>query len=108
MKEIPLGLRHALEAGECVLFIGSGVGRHLKKPDGSEAPDGETLAKELASHFNIDSQEEYDLAKISKIAEIRKGRPDLMAFLRNRLSDLQPDSTMQWLCSIRWRAIFTT
>lgn len=108
MKELPLGLKHALEAGECVLFIGSGAGRYLKKPDGSEAPDGETLAKELASHFNIDPQEEYDLAKISKIAEIRKGHRELMAFLRHRLSDLQPDPTMQWLCSIRWRAIFTT
>ena len=108
MDEMPLGLKHALEAGECVLFVGSGVGRYLKKPDGSEAPDGETLANELASYFHVDSQEEYDLGKISKIVEIRKGRPELIAFLRHRLSDLQPDPTMQWLCSIRWRAIFTT
>ena len=24
MENLPLGLRHALEAGECVLFIGAG------------------------------------------------------------------------------------
>jgi tetratricopeptide (TPR) repeat protein len=109
MKELPLGLKHALEAGDCVLFIGSGVGRYLKKPDGSEAPDGESLAKELASFFDIDPQDENDLTKISKIVEIRKrSRRELMAFLRNRLSELQPDATIQWLCSIRWRAIFTT
>lgn len=108
MKEIPLGLKNSLESGECVLFIGAGIGSHLKKPDGSKAPNGGALAEELANHFEIDTEEEYDLAKVSKIVEIREGRAELIAFLKKCLKDLQPDSTMQWLCSLRWKAIFTT
>jgi len=108
MTELPLGLRHALEANECVLFIGSGIGCYLKNSVGETAPDGFSLAKELASHFNINYSGEYNLAKISKIVEIRKGRAELIAFLRTRLADLQPDENIQWLCSLRWKAIFTT
>lgn len=108
MTELPLGLRHALEANECVLFIGSGIGCYLKNSVGETAPDGFSLAKELASYFNINYSDEYNLAKISKIVEIRKGRAELIAFLRTRLADLQPDENIQWLCSLRWKAIFTT
>jgi hypothetical protein len=108
MTELPLGLRHALEANECVLFVGSGIGCYLKNSVGETAPDGFSLAKELASHFNINYSGEYNLAKISKIVEIRKGRAELIAFLRTRLADLQPDENIQWLCSLRWKAIFTT
>ena len=82
MNELPLGLRHALEAGECVLFIGSGIGGHLKNPEGELAPDAASLAQELAKYFNIDSNGEIELAKVSKIVEIRKGgRQELIAFL---------------------------
>lgn len=108
MEEIPLGLKHALEAGECVLFIGAGIGDHLKDSNNNPAPNGPTLAKELADNFSIDSGGKYKLAKISKIVELRKGRPELLAFLRKRLSGLTPDSIFLWLCSLRWKAIYTT
>lgn len=28
--ELPLGVRRALESGDCVLFVGAGIGSHLK------------------------------------------------------------------------------
>jgi len=31
---LPLGLRQALESGQCVLFVGAGIGGHLHDPDG--------------------------------------------------------------------------
>ncbi len=108
MIQIPLGLRHALESEECVLFVGAGVGDHFVHPDGLKAPDGRMLAKELAEHFSIDPNNNYNLAKISKIVELRKGRAELEAFLRKRLSDLEPDETFQWLSTVRWKAIYTT
>ena len=107
MKNLPLGLRHSLESGDCVLFIGAGIGHYCKNQDGSLAPDGKTLAKELSDEFSIKTTE-YDLQKISKIVELRKGRSELIAFLSKRLSNLQPDENVQWLCSLKWRAIFTT
>lgn len=54
MSNIPLALRQALEAGDCVLFVGAGLGYHLFR-NGVHAPDGRTLAGELAAHFKIDA-----------------------------------------------------
>jgi hypothetical protein len=61
-EPIALGLRQALESGDCVLFVGAGVGQHYKTQDGASAPDGNTLAKELADHFGIDVVDSPDLA----------------------------------------------
>ena len=106
--EIPLGLRTALESGQCVLFIGAGVGDHLIDQDGNPAPKGAELARELAENFNIDSSDVTDLKKISQIVEIRKGRPELDSFLRKKFSDLTPDAHLQLLFKVRWRSIYTT
>ena len=108
MNELPLGLRHAIESGNCVLFIGAGIGAHLSDRDGNQAPDGISLAKELAEYFSIDTGGVFDLAKVSEIIEIRKGRKELEVFLKKRLSNLEPDENLRFLFSFRWKAIFTT
>ena len=104
---LPLGLRHALESGECVLFVGAGIGALLRAPDGGTAPDGVTLARELAEAFGIETESD-DLAKIAQVVIIRKGRKELEAFVRKRLSNLTPNESLKWLFSLRWKAIFTT
>jgi len=38
MITLPIGLQHALESGECVLFVGAGIGEHLKCPSGDHLP----------------------------------------------------------------------
>ncbi len=108
MIELPLGLTTALESGHCVLFVGAGIGAHLHDEDGNPAPDGETLAQELANHFGVDTEGNNDLAKVSQIIDGRKKRKELMAFLSDRLSNLQPDEHLQWLFSLKWGAIYTT
>lgn len=109
MEELPLGLRHALEAGECVLFIGAGIGRYYSDSDGNKFPDGAELAELLATHFSIDVIDgKYDLTKISKIVELRTGRKEMLAFLKSKLLDIIPDENVRWLCSLKWKAIFTT
>lgn len=108
MLVIPLGLRSALESGQCVLFVGAGVGAHLFDKDGNPAPKGTALAKELAENFDIDSDDVSDLKKISQVVQLRHGRPELDSFLRKRLSDLTPDEHMQLLFKVRWRSIYTT
>lgn len=52
--EISVGVKHALESGSCVLFVGAGVGAHMKDANGRKAPDGPTLAAELAEAFSIE------------------------------------------------------
>jgi hypothetical protein len=65
MDRLPLGLRQVLESGDCVLFVGAGVGHHFKRPDGTSAPDGPTLAKAICAQFGISvtSSDIPDLAK---------------------------------------------
>lgn len=106
--ELPLGLRQALESGDCVLFVGAGIAFHQHGPDGKQAPDGWGLAKELADFFSIEMEELKPLAKVSQIVQLRKGRAELEACLKKRLADLTPDETLIWLSSRRWKAIFTT
>ena len=108
MIEIPLGLKHALESGECVLFVGAGLGANMICADGNPAPTGPELAAEMTRHFGLDVGEERDLAKISELVELRAGRPNLEGFVRKRLDGVQPDEHVQWLPCIRWKAIYTT
>jgi tetratricopeptide (TPR) repeat protein len=108
LPALPLALRKALESGECVLFLGAGIGKNVRDSKGNPAPDGKELAKRLATHFKVDAQDNYDLSKISEIVELREGRKELETFVKDQLSDLEPDSALTWLASVRWRAIFTT
>lgn len=105
--ELPMGLRHAIESGDCVLFIGAGVGVHLSDLEGNAAPDGSQLARELIDRFQLGIDSD-DLAKVSQLVEIRKGRTELETFLKKRLANLEPDKSLQWLFTQRWRAIYTT
>ncbi len=109
MDALPMALRNALEAGNCVLFLGAGIGHYAKDGAGKVAPDGSALAKEIAAEFAIDvGPDAIDLAKIAQLVEIRKGRSELVAFLSRRLADLEPDENLRWLFSLTWKAIFTT
>src|SRR5690349_12495950 len=101
MALLPLGLRQVLESGDCVLFVGAGVGGHLHRPDGSKCPNAAELAQELTTHFSIDTTS-TDLAKVAEIVEIRKGRPQLEAYLKRALANLEPDPIFQWLTSFHW------
>jgi tetratricopeptide (TPR) repeat protein len=104
---LPLPLRHSLELGDCVLFLGAGIGHHMTRSDGKRLPDASELARELVSHFSLDTDSE-DLSKVAELLEIRKRKDDLEDFIRKSFSDIVPDDAIRWLCSRRWRAIFTT
>jgi tetratricopeptide (TPR) repeat protein len=108
MIQIPLPLRTAIESGNCVLFLGSGIGHHALAPDGSSAPVATDLARELADHFRISVDATPDLRAVAGIVELRHGRPELHGFIQRRLADLTPDDTLRWLFTRRWSAIFTT
>lgn len=108
MIEIPLGLRTVLESGDCVLFLGAGIGQNAHTPDGRSAPDASTLAVDLANEFHLNPPENPDLARVAGFVEHRIGRQELETFLQRRLMNLEPDESLTWLCSRRWAAIFTT
>ncbi len=77
------------------------------RTDGSSLPDAAGLAREIVMHFSLDTASD-DLSKVAELLQIRGKKDDLEDFIRKQFADLTPDETIQWLCSRRWRAIFTT
>lgn len=108
MSEIPFRLMHALQNGKCVLFVGAGIGRHMRKPNDETAPDGRALCVAMAERFNIPLGADPDLRKVSQLVELRKSRSELESFVSSALSGFEPDAVLKWITTIRWRAIFTT
>jgi tetratricopeptide (TPR) repeat protein len=109
ISHLPFELRLALESGECVLFVGAGIGGSLLDKGGKQLPDASQLATEMAVYFGIDAEGSTDLTKISQVVEIRKrGRKELNAFLQKRFTDISPNDDVRWLSTRPWRAIFTT
>ena len=72
LDSIPLGLRHSVESGNCVLFVGAGIGHYVTGPDGKPGPDAVTLARELADYFNVPILVKIDLRRrsVQSYAEI--------------------------------------
>lgn len=105
---IDSSLQNALESGSVVLFVGSGIGRYARDDKGRQGPNGPELAAELAAEFEIETSDTSNLAKMAQLVELRHDRDKLIAFLSARLNNLEPNEVLQWLFSLRWRAIFTT
>jgi hypothetical protein len=62
----------------------------------------------MAKHFGIELEDAVDLAQISQLVEGRVGRAKLIAFVDSALGEVAPDSDLQWLMSLTWKAVFTT
>ncbi len=107
MKEINNHFKNALESGNCVLFLGAGMGRYYNDHLGRKIPDGKTLALDIGSHFGVKEPSE-DLTVMSKIAELRSNRTELVNYITKRMSGIEPDKCVDWIPSIRWRSIYTT
>ena len=105
--DLPMGLVNAIESGNCVLFLGAGIGNHASDRNGDGAPDAATLAKRLAHRFGVDT-DTFDLPKVAQIVELRRGREQLLAFVKRELDELEPDENLLWLLSLTWKAIYTT
>lgn len=105
---IPLGLRTAIEAGNCVLFIGSGIGFNVQNTAGERGPVGNELRDLLANEYEITIEPDDDLASISQLIEIQHSRKRLIRSVEKYVTGFEPDENLRWLLSLRWRAIFTT
>ena len=106
--KLPLALRQSLEKGECVLFVGAGIGSHYKRSDGTAVPDAKQLATNLIKHFKLNIDPSTDLVRVAQLVEIRASRDELDAFIKKALTNIEPDEHVQWLTTFKWRSIFTT
>lgn len=59
--DIPVDLKNAIETGECVLFVGAGMGYNMVDEDGNQIPDSKELAQMIAEKFSVPKLEEYSL-----------------------------------------------
>lgn len=103
-----MALRQAIEKGECVLFLGAGMGHYYKDSKGNPLPDAQGLADELVAHFSKHNIPKGDLPRVAQLVELRASRGELDAFVKNRFANLQPDEHVRWLTTFRWQAIYTT
>lgn len=103
---LPLSLVSALESGKCVLFIGAGIGVHMRTGTG-HAPTAWQLAQDMIGDFKLDFESD-DLTTVASIVEIRRGRPALISYVSSQLASVEPDEILQWVSTVRWHAIFTT
>jgi len=108
LADLPLPLRGVFQSGKGILFLGAGIGFNVANAKGERMPVAATLADELAQRFSVDTGGSTNLAKIAQVVEKRHGRPELLAFLSERLSGFDPDNDLRWLICRTWRAIFTT
>ena len=83
------------------LFLGAGA----SIPSG--APSGTALSEALTAEF-FDGEKTRALSDISGRVELKYGRPDLVAFLRSKLTPLQPSKTVLRLPNFNFASIFTT
>lgn len=108
MVTLPIGLQYALESGECVLFVGAGIGEHLRDANDQCFPSsGSVLAAEIADQFSLGDFKQ-DLSKVAELLELKNKRTELELFLQKRLSNPEPGEYLRWIPTMRWRAIFTT
>ena len=96
MSTLPAPLIHALQNGNCVLFVGAGVGGHFQDENGNPAPTGKQLCAELIKEFGVPTAEE-NLSKIAEYVELKNGGPKLDAFVKKRFSKLKPDDIFSWI-----------
>ena len=108
VTQLPLGLRQALEKGECVLFLGAGIGGHYRRPNGTLAPNGSQLVEQIINEFKLGIPLDTDLPRVAQLAELRSRREDLDRFIKKSLANLEPDEHIQWLTTFPWRSVFTT
>jgi len=108
LRTIPSeALLQTIQSRNCVLFIGAGLGYHLKNQFGKTCSDGFALSQQLCVEFSLDNVTE-NLPISSELVKIRKGRGTLLDYLRKQLLGFEPDEQYQWLPTIRWKAIYTT
>ena len=108
ITKLPSPLRQSLEKGECVLFVGAGIGYDYKRSDGTAVPDGKQLAADLVTHFKLNIDPATDLTRVAQLVEIRASRHELDTFVKKTLANIEPDEHVKWLTTFKWRSIFTT
>lgn len=96
-------LAAVLEPSRTVLFLGAGAALS------SGAPTGQGLADALTQRLAPDATDiSGGLDEVASILELRYGRRDLIAALRQILEVLQPAGAVQTLPAYSWSAIYTT
>ena len=106
--DLPLALAGALETGNAVLFVGSGIGHYMVNAKGETMPDGAELGRRLATKLKLDVGGESSLSKVAQLAEIRVGRSRTVRAVAELFEGYEPDEEARWLFSLTWKAIYTT
>ena len=105
--DMPFELKQAIETGNAILFVGAGMCYNMVTSDGSVIPDGTDLAQRISNEFIVPSNGTPDLAKISQYVIGKKcGRTELCTYIRTILEKANPDESMMWIPTVKWKGNF--
>ncbi len=106
---IPPDLQNAIETGNCVLFIGAGLGFNTVCDDGKPMPDSKMLAEGLSKKFKLPNGTENSLIEAATYIDVKLNeRQQMIDYIRGLLKSAVPDDSMQWIPTVKWKAIYTT
>ena len=105
---IPDYLVSLIREGKAVLFLGAGASREAKDTAGKGAPDGQDLARLLATKFLGGKHSKDGLAMISEYAISESSLPEVQGYVKEIFDPLQPTSAHHKIATFRWFGIATT
>src|SRR5688572_1858723 len=94
-------------SGNCVLFLGAGASRGCIDSQYRHGPTAAELAQELGEHF-LGKYNGWSLPLTCSYAISATSRPEVDAFIRDRLLGLQPSPGILALPQLPWKSIYTT
>ncbi len=98
-------IKHSIENGELVLFLGAGASRKCKTHSGDELFDGRALAEELAKRASMDYSDE-DLEDVyGAVRDVMGSRLDYV--LEELFRHVSPSDEYSALAAFAWRRIYT-
>lgn len=107
MSQLPTPLCEQIQAGQAVLFLGSGFNRGVASSDGRSLPSEQELQESLASRFLEKGFVGTSLSQVIELSIHKNGLFAVQSHVADLLSDYQPAKYHYILPVLTWSAIFT-
>lgn len=106
--QLPKSLCEQIQAGQVVLFLGSGLNRGITNEKGKGLPSEQELQASLVARFLEKGFVGTSLAQVVDLAIYKSGLFAVQSHIADLLSDYQPAKSHERLSALTWTAIFTT
>lgn len=107
-QELPSPIKHAIESGEAILFLGSGASFDALINGVKTRVHGEELKNKLSDEFLSGKHKDKSLMTVADLARNDASLGKVQAFIRDIFINLKPAPFHLKIAKFRWHAIITT